>query len=119
MRERHSLVHKSPKYEVKQGDVVIVKTDDKNRGKWPLAIVEQLFPGPDGVTRAVQLKTKNGVLERPVQHLYPLEMQCDANEKSDKSKLNPSVPSFRPMRAAAAQARAKISAITEHEMEEV
>ena len=97
----------------------IVKTDDKNRGKWPLAIVEQLFPGPDGVTRAVQLKTKNGVLERPVQHLYPLEMQCDAKEKSDKPKLNPSVPPFRPKRAAAAEAKAKIAAIVEHEMEEV
>ena len=119
LRERHSLVHKTPKYEVQQGDVVIVKTDDKNRGKWPLAIVEQLFPGPDGVTRAVQLKTKNGVLERPVQHLYPLEMQCDAKEKSDKPKLNPSVPPFRPKRAAAAEARGKISAIVEHEMEEV
>ena len=58
LRERHSLTHKTPKYKVKAGDVVIMKTDDKNRGKWPLAIVEWLFPGPDCVTRAVQLKTK-------------------------------------------------------------
>jgi hypothetical protein len=52
LRERHSLIHKTPKYEVKTGDVVIVKTDDKNRGKWPLAVVERLFPGPDNVTRS-------------------------------------------------------------------
>ena len=50
LRERHSLIHNTPKYVVKAGDVVIIKTDDKNRGKWPLAIVERLFPGPDGVT---------------------------------------------------------------------
>ena len=80
LRERHSLIHNTPKYEVKAGEVVIIKTDDKNRGKWPLAIVESLFPGPDDVTRAVQLRTKNGLLERPVQHLYPLEMQCDTKE---------------------------------------
>ena len=119
LRERHSLIHNTPKYDVKAGDVVIIKTDDKDRGKWPLAIVERLFPGPDGVTRAVQLRTKNGLLERPVQHLYPLEMQCDTKEKIHKPQLNPNVQSFRPKRAAAADARAKISAITEHEIKQI
>lgn len=118
LRERHSLVHKTPKYEVKEGDAVIVKTDDKNRGKWPLAIVEKLFPGPDGRTRAVQLKTKNGVLERPVQHLYPLELQCDTKEKNaneGRIPLNPGARRFTPKRAAAADAEAKITAIAEEE----
>ena len=45
---------------------VIVKTDDKNRGKWPTAIVQDAFPGKDGVTRAVKLKTAKSSLERPV-----------------------------------------------------
>ena len=46
-------------------------------------------------------------------------MQCDTKEKIHKPQLNPNVQSFRPKRAAAADARAKISAITEHEMEEI
>ncbi len=120
LRERHSLVHKTSKYEVQVGDAVIVKTDDKNRGKWPLAIVEKVFPGPDGRTRAVQLKTKNGVLERPVQHLYPLELQCVAKEKNANEghiqvQLNPRARKFLPKRAAAADAEAKITAIAEEE----
>ena len=66
--DRH---HKGPlssdeAYEVKDGDAVIVKTENKNKGKWPLAIAEKLFPDPDGRTRAAQLKTKNGEIERPV-----------------------------------------------------
>ncbi len=124
LRERHSLVHKTSKYEVQVGDAVIVKTDDRNRGKWPLAIVEKLFPGPDGRTRAVQLKTKNGVLERPVQHLYPLERQYDAKEKNANEghiqvQLNPRARKFLPKRAAAADAEAKITAIAEEEEEDM
>ena len=53
---------------------------------------------------AVQLKTKNGVLERPVQHLYPLEMQCDTEERVDKPHLDPNVQPFRPKRATAVDA---------------
>ena len=54
LRERHT--HEN-KFQPKRGDVVIVKTDDKNRGTWPLAIMNQVYPGKDGVIRAVQLKT--------------------------------------------------------------
>ncbi len=96
---------------------MIVKTDDRNRGKWPLAIAEKLFPGPDGRMRAVQLKTKNGVLERPVQYLYPLEIQCDAKENANKGhiqvQLNHRARKFLPK--GAADAEAKITAIAEDE----
>ena len=40
-------------------------------------------------------------------------------KKIQKSELNPNVQSFRPKRATATDARAKISAITEHELEEI
>ena len=35
LRERHNLVHKVAKYQVEVGDAVIVRSDNKNRGKWP------------------------------------------------------------------------------------
>ena len=84
----------------------IVRTDDRNRGKWPLAIVQQLYPGPDGLTRAVLLKTKNGEIERPVQHLYPLELHCDAEgEKIQENvQLDPNARLFRSRRTAAVEA---------------
>jgi hypothetical protein len=59
-RERHSMIHARTKFCPKSGYVVIVLSDNKNRGVWPLAVVEETFPGKDGVLRAVRLKTKNG-----------------------------------------------------------
>ena len=37
-------------------DVVIVKAQDKNRGKWPLGIVVNMIPGKDGVVKDVRLR---------------------------------------------------------------
>ena len=41
---------------------------------WPLAIVEETFPGLDGVVRSVNVRTSKGVLCRPVQRLHELEI---------------------------------------------
>ena len=103
LRERHSLVHKTAKQQFQVDDAVIVCTDDKNRGKWPMAIVLKLYPGSDGQTRGVHLKTKNGTIERPVQHLYRLELQCDVKEEKPNARiqLNPDARDFCPKRAAA------------------
>ena len=57
LREKHNMTHQTGKLKISVGDVVIVKSDDKNRGNWPLAIVQRIFPGKDGVVRAVELKT--------------------------------------------------------------
>ena len=59
------------------GDVVIIKTDEKNRGKWPLEIIEELIAGRDGIVRVAKFRTGKSYLERPVQHLFPLELSCD------------------------------------------
>jgi hypothetical protein len=85
------MIHARTKFCPKSGDVVIVLSDNKNRGAWPLAAVEETFPGKDGVVRAVRLKTKNGVLERPVQYLYPMELSCDEFSKKP-TKLNAAAP---------------------------
>ena len=113
LRERHNLTHKQSTFLPKSGDVVIVKTDSKNRGTWPLAIVVETYPGRDGITRAVQLRTANGVLERPVQQLYPLELTCDATPVVEP--LNPTAPIFRPRRDAAAAAALRIGDIAEQD----
>ena len=59
------------------GDVVIVKTEDKNRGKWPLRIIESLIVGNDGVVRGAKLRVGKSHMERAIQQLYPLELSCD------------------------------------------
>jgi hypothetical protein len=62
-------------------EVVMIASDERNRGKWPLGIVEELFPGRDGVIHAAKVKTSNGHLERAVNHLYPLELSCSQRQK--------------------------------------
>ena len=62
---------------LKVRDVVIVKSDEKNWEKWQLGIVEHLYPGRDGVVRAVKLRAGKNYLERPVNHLYLLKLSCD------------------------------------------
>lgn len=115
LRERHNLTHAVNKFQPKKGDVVIVKTVNKNRGTWPLAIVDEVYPGKDDVIRAVQLKTANGMLERPVQHLYPLELECDLSTPAANPRLNPEATAFRPRRDAAAAARLRMEQVADVE----
>ena len=54
-------------FEVSAGDAVLIKSEEKNKGKWPLAIVRAIYPGRDELVRGVQLQTGKGLLEKPVQ----------------------------------------------------
>ena len=51
---------------MKTGDVVLIKSDEKNRGKWKMGIVKQIIPGCDRNVRAVKLKTGKGEVERTI-----------------------------------------------------
>ena len=115
--ERHNLSHRKKRFEVHVGDVVLVKSDEKNRGKWPLAIVRAIYPGRD-VVRAVQLQTGKGFLERPIQHLNPLELACDKIQEK-KKPMNPGARAFTPKRNSAEAAPTKIKLILDQEEEEL
>ena len=56
------------------GDTVLIGSENKKRYEWPLARVIELFPGKDQKIRVAKLKTANGILLRPLQRLYPLEV---------------------------------------------
>ena len=72
LRERHAS-NTGKKPETPQvGEVVIIKGEEKNRGKWKLGIEENLIAGRDCLVRAAILRARKSHLERPVQHLYPL-----------------------------------------------
>ena len=111
------MLHERSKFHPRVGDVVIVQSDSKNRGTWPLAVVAETYLGRDGVLRAVRLKTKNGAIERPVQHLYPMELSCDSFPKKSK-EFDVEAPVFEPRRrraAAAETARVRIQEMIEDE----
>ena len=45
---------------------------DAPRGKWDLARVKDVFSGPDGGVRNVQMKTSKGEYKRSIQKCCPL-----------------------------------------------
>lgn len=57
---------------LKVGDVVLLD-DDKKRTFWPLARVESLQPGRDGVVRSVMLKVHGKSIRRGIHRVYLLE----------------------------------------------
>ena len=97
------------------GDVVIVHSEDRSRGKWPLVIVEALYTGRDGVIRGAKLQAGGGHIERTVNQIYPLELMCDRTPLTSQDQLNPNVPEFRPARDAAVAASVRINDIANNE----
>ena len=114
LRERHRAQAGTGGDKPSVGDVVIIKSEDKNRGKWPLAIVEDLIVGNDGVVRGARLRTGKSYVERAVQHLYPLELSCD-RQLPAPVRMNPEVAPFRPRRDAAVAARLRLEGIARDE----
>ena len=95
-------------------DVVIIQDESRNRHSWKLGIVDELIVGRDGIIRAAKMRAGKGVMERAVQHLYPLELSVDRKPMASSS-LNPVAPAFRPTRAAAATANELIQGIARAE----
>ena len=70
----------------------------------------------DGVIRAVKLRTGKSILERPIQHLYPLELSCDdPGNIARPTQLNAQAPVFRPRRDAALAARIRFRDVLQDE----
>ena len=99
-------------------EVVIVRSNDQNKGKGILGLITDVFLGPDNTVRAVRVKTSKSYLECAMQHLYPLELSCGVDRDgvrrtngsldTGNGKLNPVATEFRPKRKAAAIAKLKI-----------
>ena len=115
LRERHTHNIPGTSRLLNVGDVVIIRSEDKNRGKWPLGVVEELFEGRDGKVRAVKLRAGKPFLERPIQHLYPLELTCDKvpERAAAPPQLNAGASVFRPRRDAAVAATLRIQGVAE------
>ena len=96
-----------------KGDVVIINGKEKNRGLWKLGIVKELVTGRDGVVSGAKLRAGRSYLERPVQHLYPMELSCDRTTATPRAALSAEAPVFRPSRDVAVAARARIKDATE------
>ena len=55
------------------GDLVLIKDDNSPRMQWPLALIKNIYPGPDNIVRSVDVKTSTGIIKRSIQGLHNLE----------------------------------------------
>ena len=87
---------------------MLIKGDDKHRGHWKMGVVQKLVKGKDGIIRGVKLKTSTGILERPLQLLYPMELNVSSEPRAEKAKekLNPEAGEFKPRSQRAAKKKA-------------
>ena len=123
LRERHNLQHHGRTNKLTIGDVMIIKGDQKNRSHWKLGIVSDLIKGKDGIVRGAKLRAGNTTLERAVQHLYPLELQCNSSHEkptpdTGRKQLNVEAREFRPKQDAAVAARMRIANQTDADNKE-
>ena len=88
LREKHNLVHHGKENQIAVGDVVLIKGEEKNRGRWAIGVVESLIRGKDNIVRAARLRSKKTRIERAVQMLYPLELACDEEHKKGDEEVN-------------------------------
>ena len=77
LREQHRLKSGGTGSILAEGDVVIIKSVERNRNHWPLGIIEKLIVGKDGCIRGPKVRTGKSVIERAIQFLYPMELSCD------------------------------------------
>lgn len=73
------------KENIAKGQLVLIKEGNLPPSKWAMGRVVELHPGSDDLVRVVTLKTKNGVLKRPITKLAPLPI----NENYDVTKEQP------------------------------
>ena len=71
---------KNENRKIKENDIVLIGDKNYKRTDWPLARVVKTIPGHDNVVRVCELKTKNGEFIRPIQKLYPLEVDIGSED---------------------------------------
>ena len=63
------------------GSVVIVREGCYSRMQWPIGVITWVYPGRDGIIRAVEVRTAKGTYVRSIQLLHDLEItdstECD------------------------------------------
>lgn len=74
-----------PQTNLKIGNIVVVHEDNIPAGRWVMGRVVDLHPGNDGYVRVVSLKTKNGIIKRPVVKLSLLPVETGETTKQEGS----------------------------------
>lgn len=66
-----------PSILIEIGTMVLLKEDNTPPNRWPLGRIVELHPGKDNITRVVTVKTKSGLVKRPVSKICILPIERD------------------------------------------
>ena len=66
---------------------MLVQGETRHQLSWPIGVVKQIFPGRDGVVRAVEIKTSKGLLTHSIQRLHVLEIASDIRDHMSLARL--------------------------------
>ncbi|GFX27145.1 uncharacterized protein TNCV_440511 [Trichonephila clavipes] len=66
-----------------------MENPNKKRLYWPLGKVIELIPGRDGKVRTLKLRCSNFEIIRPIQRVFPLEIQSAEMRESNNDQLDP------------------------------
>ena len=73
--ELHNFQYNSKETSLKEGDVTIIRGNEKNGAHWKTGIFRDLLPGHN-ITRAIKLRAGKFCLQRTVQHCFNTAMLC-------------------------------------------
>ncbi|XP_014260910.1 uncharacterized protein LOC106673339 [Cimex lectularius] len=68
------------------GQLVLLKDERTPPLKWPLARICETHPGADDLIRVVTLKSRNGVIKRPINKICPLPSRIGSEESPEEEE---------------------------------
>nr|XP_042900348.1 uncharacterized protein LOC122269764 [Parasteatoda tepidariorum] len=74
LRSAHNFTSPNLTKCLKVGDVVLMEGTTKSKLLWDIGIITKVFQGRDGLVRSCLIRKSNGEYKRPVQLIYPLEL---------------------------------------------
>ncbi|XP_058063848.1 uncharacterized protein LOC131213749 [Anopheles bellator] len=66
-----------------KGQIVLIGDDNLPVSRWPLGVITQVHPGPDGAIRVADVKTGSRVYRRNVRLLAPLPVAANPSSPDD------------------------------------
>ncbi|XP_063834037.1 uncharacterized protein LOC135083229 [Ostrinia nubilalis] len=69
-------------HQAKEGDMVLLKEDHAPPMKWRLGRIVKLYPGPDNITRVVDVNTAKGIVRRALNKLVALPPSNEVETQS-------------------------------------
>ena len=62
-----------PERNLSVNDLVLIIGEQSRSGQWPKGIIEETYPGPDGVVRSARVRTESSSIIRDIRKLCLLE----------------------------------------------